>query len=231
MTRLSPNEQPNDIPNQNNTLSRGILNVLLVFIESALTLVLRFDPKLRRFAYPLAQADKVVCIRTYLPHTQVYATFGYRGILLDNELPAGRTAADITINAYSFQIINALLNHSEDSVEALQIRGEAEDVDNLKAFLVQLGLGGVVHNILSKFTGKSKDDSETATESKTDKLTEYKNTISEQNDKISALETANRRLNTQVVELQNKQRATLIGLVIVVVLAIILAITCGVMFF
>lgn len=200
-------------------ISRGVLNVLLVFLESAITLMLRFDPKLRQLAYPLAETGKVVCIRTYLPHTKIYATFSYRGILLDDTLPANKQNPDVMINAYSFQLINALMNHSEATINALQIRGQQDDVEQVKAFLVRVGIGGAIQNIIHKLKGSPKPAP--TPEQKSEKLSEYKAKISEQTKKIDQLVADNRRLNTQMAELQSKQKTFLGGFIVSTLIAIV----------
>lgn len=200
---------------QNGVLSRSALNVLLVFLESAITLVLRFDPKLRELAYPLASQDKIVCIRTYLPHTQVYATFGYRGVLLDDRLPPDRTA-DITINAYTFQLFNLLTNHNPKSVDGLQIRGETDDVAQLKAFLVQLGVGGVIDNLL----GKVKKDKPTQ-EEREEKAERTKAKIAKLEEQVATLASENARLTTALAEMTSKQKSTKTALVVISIVALI----------
>ena len=59
------------------------LNVVLVIIETLLTLLLRFDGNLRRAVYPLATTNTVLCIHSYVPNVTFYATFTINGILLD----------------------------------------------------------------------------------------------------------------------------------------------------
>lgn len=204
-------------PSANTSLTRGLLNVLLVFIESAITLVLRFDPKLRKLAYPLAEQDKVVCIRTYLPHTEVYATFGYRGVLLDDRLPPHKSTADIIINAYTFQVINVLTNHSSTSVDKLQIRGESDDVAQLKAFLVQLGVGGAIENLLQKLKGKPAP----TPEQKAQKQQNDKIKIAEQAAKIDRLTMENKRLTIALTEMTGKQKSTKTALIITSVVALL----------
>lgn len=205
--------QPSNSQDINNTgvVSRGFLNVLLVFLESAITLALRFDPKLRELAYPLASGDKVVCIRTYLPHTQIYATFGYRGVLLDDRLPVNKQVADMTINAYSFQLLSLLTNHNSASVDALQIRGNNQDVTDLKAFLVRLGIGGVIQTLLEKIKGKQHKPTPQEREQKQEN---YKAKIAEQANVIDALTLENSRLSTSLVELQSKQKSTKTALIV-----------------
>lgn len=198
-------------------VTRGLLNILLVFLESAITLILRFDPTLRQLAYPLAERGTVVCVRTYLPHTQFYVTFGYRGVLLDDRLPANKTAPDMTVNAYSFQLINTLTTHSESSVDALQIRGSQDDTQDFKAFLVRLGVGGVIQNLLAKFKGKPAP----TPEEKAEKQENYKAKIAEQSARIDELTLHNHRLNTALLELQSKQKSTLIALVVACVIALV----------
>ncbi len=198
--------------------TRGFLNVLLVFLESAITLVLRFDPTLRKLAYPLASSGKLVCIRTYLPHTHIYATFGYRGVLLDDRMPADKEQADITINAYSFQLLNVLTTHSQSAVDALQIRGETEDVAQLKAFLLQLGVGGVIRNLLQMIKGKQQKPTPEEQEQKREN---YKAKIAEQSAQIQSLTTENHKLSTALQEWQGKQKHTQKALIIMSVVAVV----------
>ena len=93
-----------------NTLSQTALNVILVVIETLLTLLLRFDGQLRQLAYPLAQDNIVVCIRSYVPHVTFYATFTVNGILLDSELQPSQQV-DVTINGFTWQIAQAVFTH------------------------------------------------------------------------------------------------------------------------
>lgn len=208
-------DRPTDQKQDVGTFSRGLLNILLVFLESAITLALRFDPKLRELAYPLASGDKVVCIRTYLPHTQVFATFGYRGVLLDDRLPTGRTA-DMTINAYTHQLISVLTNHNPASVDNLQIRGDSQDVNDLRAFLVRLGVGGAIQNLLAKFQGKPKPTPQEHEQ----KQENYKAKIAEQSATIDVLTKDNRRLSVALAETQSKQQSTFRGLIVACVVAV-----------
>lgn len=216
-TQNSPNAVSSSEPN--GVISRGILNVLLVFLESAITLMLRFDPKLRQLAYPLAESGKVVCIRTYLPHTKIYATFGYRGVLLDDVLPANKEAPDVIINAYSFQIANVLMNHSESTVESLQIRGESQDVADVKAFLVRVGVGGAIQNLINKLRGNP--ENKPTPEQKAEKLSELRAKINEQNQRIDEQAKDIARLKTQLAESQNKQKATVAGLIVASIIALV----------
>ena len=202
------------------SLSHSLLNIILVFIESALTLLLRLDPALRRAAYPLAKRDTVVCLRLYLPHTEVYATFSYKGILLDAALPSGRTEPDVIINAYSIQVLNVLTSHNEAQVNKLQMRGEALQVDLVKNFLLQLGLASLVQSLLKKVKGSNKRDSEDG-ETREQKTENYKLRISEQQTQISTLSTKNRELETTVKELQSKQKTLMIGLGVMTLIALV----------
>lgn len=198
-------------------ISSSFVNVLLVFLESTITLMLRFNPKLRQLAYPLAQEGVVVSIRTYLPHIQVFATFNHHGVLLDQELPEKKSIVDITVNAYSFQIISVFTNHNIESVEKLQIRGTTDKVVNFKAFLVQLGVGGVIDQLLRKI---KKTENKPTPEDHTENLSKLKVKLSEQSLKIDGLTTQNARLITQLDEVKTKQKSTFIGFIIASLTAI-----------
>lgn len=201
------------------TLSNSFLSIILVFIESALTLLLRLDPELRKAAYPLAKKGTVVCLRLYLPHVQIFATFGYKGVLLDAELPIGRSEPDVIINAYSLQVLNAITTHDSETTEKLQMRGELAQVQLVKQFIMQLGLGSLIQSVIKKIKGdKSKpkpSDAEMA-----EKKENYKLRITEQQTQINTLTIKNRELETATKELQSKQKA----LTIVAILATVIAI-------
>jgi len=201
------------------TLSHSLLNIILVFIESALTLLLRLDPALRKAAYPLAKKSTVVCLRLYLPHTEVYATFSYKGVLLDAALPSGRTEPDVIINAYSLQVLNVLTSHSETQLNKLQMRGDVVQVDLVKSFLLQLGLGSLVQSLLKKFKGSHKDTGADA-EAREQKKNDYKIRIAEQQTQINTLTMKNRELETTVNELNSKHKTLLISTIVAVVIAI-----------
>lgn len=200
-------------------VSKSLLSIVLIFVESALTLMLRFDPKLRQLAYPLAKSGTVVCIRSYLPHITIYATFGYRGILLDSELPEDKPTADITINGYSFQLINTLINHNPDHVDDLQIRGDAALVENLKALMVRMGVGGSIQSILSKVTGGNKQ--KPTPEQNAEKIANYQLKINEQAERIDTLSMENKRLAIQLAEQKSKNKTTFIVMVIAIIVAVV----------
>lgn len=201
------------------TLSHSLLNIILVFVESALTLLLRVDPELRKAAYPLAKQSTVVCLRMYLPHVEVYATFSFKGVLLDANLPAGRTEPDVIINAYSLQVLNALTTHDSESTEKLQVRGDAVQVQLVKQFIMQMGFGGLIQGIIKKIKG-GKDKSHTSTEDLEAKKNQYKLRITEQQNEINTLTIKNREMETTVKELQSKQKTWMISTAVAVLVAI-----------
>nr|WP_317199744.1 hypothetical protein [uncultured Psychrobacter sp.] len=202
------------------TLSHSFLNVVLVFVESSLTLLLRLDPELRKAAYPLAKQETVVCLRLYLPHVEVYATFSSKGVLLDANLPVGRTEPDVIINAYSVQVINAITTHDSATTDKLQMRGEAVQVKLVKQFIMQLGLGSLIQSLIKKFKGdKSKSKpNETELDKKRD---DYKLRIKEQQTQINTLTIKNRELETTAKELQSKQKTLTIATVVAAIIAVI----------
>lgn len=201
------------------TLSHSLLNIILVFIESALTLLLRLDPELRKAAYPLAKQGTVVALRLYLPHVEVFATFSTKGVLLDAELPIGRSEPDVIINAYSIQIINAISTHDSEATEKLQMRGESVQVQLVKQFIMQLGVGNLIRGVVQKFKG-GKDKSHPTDAEMADKKESYKLRIKEQQTQINTLTIKNRELETTLKELQSKQKTLMIVTIIAIVVMI-----------
>ena len=182
------------------TLSHSLLNIILVFVESAMTLLLRLDPELRKAAYPLAKQNTVVCLRLYLPHVEVFATFSYKGVLLDASLPMDRTEPDVIINAYSIQVLNAVTRHDSESTDKLQMRGESTQVQLVKQFIMQLGLGSLLQSIIKKIKGGDTKSKPTSAETE-EKNNNYKLRIKEQQTQINVLTIKNRELETTVKEL------------------------------
>ncbi|WP_352258449.1 hypothetical protein [Psychrobacter sp. TB55-MNA-CIBAN-0194] len=201
------------------TLSHSFSNIILVFIESALTLLLRLDPELRRAAYPLAKQGTVVALRLYLPHVEIFATFSTKGVLLDAQLPIDRSEPDVIINAYSLQVINAITNHDSETTEKLQMRGESVQVQLVKQFIMQLGLGSLIQGLIKKIKG-GKGKSKPTEADLAEKKENYKLRIKEQQTQINTLTIKNRELETTVKELQSKQKM----LVIVTVAALVIMI-------
>ena len=199
------------------TLSHSFLNIILVFIESALTLLLRLDPELRKAAYPLAKQGTVVALRLYLPHVEVFATFSTKGVLLDAQLPVGRSEPDVVINAYSIQVINAITTHDSETTEKLQMRGESVQVQLVKQFIMQLGLGSLIQGLIKKIKGHKGKTKPTETEME-EKKENFKLRIKEQQTQINTLTIKNRELETTLKELQSKQKT----LIIVTVVALII---------
>ncbi len=191
------------------TLSHSLLNIILVFIESALTLLLRLDPELRKAAYPLAKQGTVVALRLYLPHVEVFATFSTKGVLLDAQLPVGRSEPDVVINAYSIQVINAITTHDRETTEKLQMRGESVQVQLVKQFIMQLGLGSLIQGLIKKIKGGNAKTKPTDAEM-AEKKDHYKERIKEQQTQINTLTIKNRELETTVKELQSKQKTFMI---------------------
>ncbi|MGP4972202.1 hypothetical protein ACTXIP_00950 [Psychrobacter alimentarius] len=198
------------------TLSHSLLNIILVFIESALTLLLRLDPELRKAAYPLAKQGTVVALHLYLPHVEVFATFSTKGVLLDAELPIGRSEPDVIINAYSVQIINAISTHDSEATEKLQMRGESVQVQLVKQFIMQLGVGNLIRGVIQKFKG-GKDKSHPTDAEMAAKKESYQLRIKEQQTQINTLTIKNRELETTLKELQSKQKTLMIVTVIAIV--------------
>ncbi|GAA0802194.1 MULTISPECIES: hypothetical protein [Psychrobacter] len=201
------------------TLSHSLLNIILVFIESALTLLLRLDPELRKAAYPLAKQGTVVALRLYLPHVEVFATFSTKGVLLDAELPVGRSEPDVVINAYSIQVINAITTHDRETTEKLQMRGESVQVQLVKQFIMQLGLGSLIQGLIRKIKGGKAKTKPTDAEM-AEKKDHYKERIKEQQTQINTLTIKNRELETTVKELQSKQKTFMIVTMVALIVMI-----------
>lgn len=209
---------------QDHKFTESLLNITLVFIESILSLILRFSPKLRQAAYPLAQHGTLVCVRSYLPHLEIFITFTYKGILLDNQLPPHKTQADVTINAYSVQILQALFSNNPKILDDLQIIGEEKAVDWVENFLLTLGIENLLQDLITKFKpDPQQKDAEKAQkrEQTQQKTAQYRQKIAEQEEQIQKLTLDNQKLTIQLKEAQSKIKILYIVLMGVVLLRLI----------
>ncbi|AWT49371.1 hypothetical protein DLE54_07520 [Psychrobacter sp. YP14] len=202
-----------------NSISNSLLNVVLVLAESAITLVLRFDPNLRKAVYPLAQKNTVVCVRSYLPHTQFYATFTTKGVLLDSNLPASVSELDVVINAYSHQLINSFISNDATQINKLTMRGGTETVTEVRHFLLQLGVASLFQGIIKTVKGKDKGRGKKHDGDNANKP-DYKARIEEQQQQLNILSMRNRELEVSLKEAHSKQKTTLIALIVASLIAV-----------
>lgn len=209
MLNLKNTDQSNQ--EKESVISQSILSVILVMLESFITLLLRFDANLRQIVYPLAKDKVVVCVRSYVPHMTFYATFTYNGVLLDTELHPNQQV-DVTINAFTWQLFAAIFTNDTKAVDKLQIRGEPLRTTQVKQFLQGIGIGQIVKHILQTIKGKTTQNPKLSEDDKKLKLDEYKSRITEQQNQINALTISQSQLAAQAQELQSKNKTLLIAL-------------------
>lgn len=204
-----------------NPIAKSILNVTLVIVETFITLVLRFDENLRKIVYPLAKDNVVVCVRSYVPHITLYATFSYHGVLLDSELRQEQQV-DVTINAFTLQLFQAIFTHDVRSIDKLQMRGEALRVEQVKRFLLSIGVGQAIQNLAQTVKGKTQKNKNEDNDEK-DKLAKilaYKNRIDEQQTQINTLTVEKTQLTVINDELKSKNKILMMSLGVSVLITI-----------
>lgn len=204
----------NQQPPHNTTLAQSVLNVALVMVESFVTLLLRFDSNLRQVAYPLATDNVVVCVRSYVPHVTFYATFTYNGVLFDSKL-APNQQVDVTINAFTWQLLGAIISNDSKSIDKLQMRGEPLRLEQVKRFLLGMGLGQIVKQLVQTVKGKTE---KAEPPKKDDLLVDYKQRITEQQTQINTLTLSHTQLSAENSELKSKNKTLMIGLGVMTVL-------------
>lgn len=221
---MNPSTQPTSA--HNHTWNDTLLNIVLAMVETIITLLLRFDAPLRQAAYPLAQNNTVVCVRSYVPHVTFYATFTVNGVLLDSQLQPSQQV-DVTINGFTWQIAQAIFTNQPKAIDALQMRGEVDDVAQVTHFLNTIGVVQVVQQLIASVSKKGKKSAQTDAAaqnqavSKQQAIAEYKARISEQESQINALTIEQAQHNAQIAELNSKNKTLKIALMVVAVLWII----------
>ncbi len=201
-------------PEHNTSLAQSVLNVALVMVESFVTLLLRFDANLRQEAYPLATDNVVVCVRSYVPHVTFYATFTYNGVLFDSQLQPNQQV-DVTINAFTWQLLGAIISNDAKSIDKLQMRGEPLRLEQVKRFLLGMGLGQIIKQLVQTVKGKAEKPEPPK---KDDLIVDYKQRINEQQTQINTLTLSHTQLNAQTTELKSKNKILTIALGVMMVL-------------
>lgn len=206
--------------NAPSNIATTALNVVLVIIETLLTLLLRFDADLRKTVYPLATTNTVVRIHAYVPSVTFYMTFTVNGILLDSQLQPSQQV-DVTINGFTWQIAQNLFTNQPKAIEQLQIRGEAQKTEEVKAFLHQIGINQLLQ-VITKAVKGDKDQPKVKKPIKTD--TDYKQQVEALNSQVNAANLQKTALEAQIVELKSKnqwmKRAAIAFFVLFVICAI-----------
>ena len=191
-----------------------------MIIETLLTLLLRFDADLRKTVYPLATTNTVVRIHAYVPSVTFYMTFTVNGILLDSQLQPSQQV-DVTINGFTWQIAQNLFTNQPKAIEQLQIRGEAQKMAEVKAFLHQIGINQLLQ-VITKAVKGDKDKQKTKKPIKTD--ADYKQQVETLNSQVNAANLQKTALEAQIVELKSKnqwmKRAAIAFFVLFVICAI-----------
>lgn len=206
--------------NAPSNIATTALNVVLVIIETLLTLLLRFDADLRKTVYPLATTNTVVRIHAYVPSVTFYMTFTVNGILLDSQLQPSQQV-NVTINGFTWQIAQNLFTNQPKAIEQLQIRGEAQKTEEVKAFLHQIGINQLLQ-VITKAVKGDKDKQKTKKPIKTD--ADYKQQVETLNSQVNAANLQITALEAQIVELNSKnqwmKRAAIAFFVLFVICAI-----------
>lgn len=203
------------------------LNVVLVIIETLLTLLLRFDGNLRRAVYPLATTNTVLCIHSYVPNVTFYATFTINGILLDRQLQPSQQV-DVTINGFTWQIAQSLLTNQTAAIKQLQIRGEAQKVEQIKAFLNGIGVNQLLYLITKTLKGDKKAD-KPKKPYKT--LDDYREQITALKEQLNGEKLENTALQTQVSQLQSQNKLLKWVLLVLIILLLVSTVGWGICYF
>lgn len=188
--------------NEPNNIANTALNVVLVIIETLLTLLLRFDAELRKVVYPLATTNTVVCIHSYVPNVTFYVTFTVNGILLDSQLQPVQQV-DVTINGFTWQIAQSLFTNQPKAIEQLQMRGETQKTAEVKAFLNQIGLNQLLQVITNAVKG-DKDKQKIKKPIKTND--DYKQQVDALTVQVNAADVQKAEFQTRILELESKNK-------------------------
>lgn len=216
-----------------NSKSHPLLSLFLVVIESALALVLRFDKRLRQALFPLVQEDLLLCVRTYLPHVLVYASFTKDGILLDTKppqdrSPQGATSArgdtqdnpeDVLVSGSTLAFLRLFLASDDSMLDKLQFRGNRHLIELCKNAMSKIQLGHIFGDLLNNF--RKLDDEQSKTKVS---LGLYKKQLNEQQDMINQLNLALHESEAALKHQLKYERRLHIALILLVLALVIVSI-------
>ena len=113
-------------------LFRGVL----IVSEMIIAVMLKMDKRLRQSAFPLAQENLVICMKTYLPQLQFYITINQHGVLLDLKAPFNARlnahGADLLLSGSAINFVRAFVGRDEEQLDKLTIRGSSHHENLIK---------------------------------------------------------------------------------------------------
>ena len=122
--------------------------------------------------------------------------------MLDSQLQPSQQV-DVTINGFTWQIAQNLFTNQPKAIEQLQIRGEAQKTEELKAFLHQIGINQLLQ-VITKAVKGDKDKQKVKKPIKTD--ADYKQQVEALNTQVNAANLQKTALEAQILELNSKNK-------------------------
>ena len=125
---------------QNQSHMHLLQSMILIFLETSITFILRNDRVVRQHAKVFFLNHSSIEFNVYMPTTRFYVSFDQRGVFFDLKKPEGITQADIIITASAFDLLNMILTANRKSVKNISIKQQEHLHKDLRLLLESLSV-------------------------------------------------------------------------------------------
>lgn len=130
----------NDETQQSNTQPHLLHSLVLIFLETVVTFILKHDRGSRIHAKSFVQHNVIIAFKTYLPASDFFITFDNKGILFDPELTDPTLQPVLTVSASSIDLLRFLMTGNERHLRRIRLNGGEQWHDQFRLFLHSLTL-------------------------------------------------------------------------------------------
>ncbi|MFU8927369.1 hypothetical protein [Acinetobacter puyangensis] len=131
---------------QNKNNPHLLQSLVLIFLETILTFVLKHDRIAREHAKPFIKSKTTIQFNTFLPSEVFYVTFDQKGILFDFHQPQHIQTPQFIIHASGLDLFRILLTGNETSIHKIRMSGEEHLHDEFRILLSSLSLPAVTRD-------------------------------------------------------------------------------------
>ncbi|OUY07380.1 hypothetical protein [Acinetobacter populi] len=200
---------------QNKNNPHLLQSLVLIFLETVLTFVLKHDRIAREHAKPFIKSKICIQFNTFLPSEVFYVTFDQKGLLFDFHQPQHVEAPQFVISASGLDLFRILLTGSESSIRKIRMTGEEHLHDEFRILLSSLSLPAVTRDWKNWLAA---DD--VSTKIPKQSIESLFKRIEQQRSQINQLTIENKSYQFDLKTLQHKYKlmCTIFGLIIFILL-------------
>ena len=130
----------NDNTQQSTHQPHLLHSIILIILETIVTVLLKHDRASRLHAKSFVQHNVTIAFKTFLPASDFYVTFDNKGILFDPELTEENQVETFTVSASSIDLVRFLLTGNDRHLRRVRLFGGEEWHDQFRLFMHSLTL-------------------------------------------------------------------------------------------